>query len=365
MKKEWLTVLLAGALALSGCRAGEEIGAFEHEVPVFAAEQTEPPYDGALSPLTGLPISDEAANRRPVAIMLNNLKQAMPQLGQSQADIIYEVLAEGGITRMLAVYQSVEDVEMIGSVRSARPYYLELALGHDAIYLHAGGSPDAYTKIRQWGVDAMDGVNGPYSGQTPESNLFWRDAARKKANGLEHSMVTTGTAIERTLAASSYRLTHADGYSYEMQFAADGTPQDGVDAAVLTVPYSYYKTGVFTYDSDAGLYWVEEYGAPYVDGNTDEQIGVTNVLVLRTACNAISGDSAGRITVDLSGSGTGYYACGGQLIDIVWSKSYPDGQLYYEDLDGNPIVFGAGRTYVNIVPTNSEVEISSGAEAPA
>lgn len=71
-------------------------------------------------------------------------------MGQSQADIIYECLAEGGITRMMGVYQSVEGVGMIGSVRSARPYYLELALGHDALYIHAGGSEDAYAKIRSW-----------------------------------------------------------------------------------------------------------------------------------------------------------------------------------------------------------------------
>lgn len=92
----------------------------------------------------------EWVNRRPVAIMLNNLKEALPQLGQSQADVIYEVPAEGGITRMLAVYQSLDGVGKIGSIRSARPYYLELALGHDAIYIHAGGSEDAYAKIRQW-----------------------------------------------------------------------------------------------------------------------------------------------------------------------------------------------------------------------
>ena len=111
-----------------------------------------PDVPTGTNPLTGLPIEPEYEQRRPVAVMLNNLKKAQPQLGNSQADIIYEVPAEGGITRMLAVYQSLEDVGSIGSIRSARPYYIELALGHDALYVHAGGSPedmDAPAAFRQ------------------------------------------------------------------------------------------------------------------------------------------------------------------------------------------------------------------------
>ena len=84
-----------------------------------------PDVPTGTNPLTGLPIEPEYEQRRPVAVMLNNLKKAQPQLGNSQADIIYEVPAEGGITRMLAVYQSLEDVGSIGSIRSARPYYIE------------------------------------------------------------------------------------------------------------------------------------------------------------------------------------------------------------------------------------------------
>ena len=90
-------------------------------------------------------------NRRPVAVMLNNLKEALPQLGQSSADIIYEVPAEGGITRMLGVYQSLDGVGTIGSIRSARPYYLELALGHDAIFLHAGAAWTPMTRSASGG----------------------------------------------------------------------------------------------------------------------------------------------------------------------------------------------------------------------
>ena len=357
MKRAPLAALLALLLLLPACGAPEpEPTPTPTPTPVATPtpEPTPTPYNGPVSPLSGLPMGEEWVNRRPVAVMLNNLKEALPQLGQSSADIIYEVPAEGGITRMLGVYQSLDGVGTIGSIRSARPYYLELALGHDAIFLHAGGSVDAYDKIRQWGVPALDAVNGPYLGSSPGSNLMWRDPERRKSYSLEHTVVTTGETIMELLPTYSLRLEHEEGYTYDMDFAADGTPADGAPAGTITVPVSHYKTGVFTYDEDSGLYLVEEYGQPYLDGNTGEQVGVTNVVVLRTACRN-TGDSYGHVSVDLSSGGTGYFACGGKVMDLVWSKSEPDGQLYYTDLEGSPIVFGRGKTYVNIVPLDSQV----------
>lgn len=365
MRAKLLTLFLALLLLLSAC-SGKEDPPAEETLPAASptpvaevtAEPSPTPYDGPVSPLSGLPIGEEWVNRRPVAIMLNNLKEALPQMGQSQADIIYEVPAEGGITRMLGVYQSLDGVGKIGSIRSARPYYLELALGHDAIFIHAGGSEDAYSKIAQWGVAALDGVRGPYMSNTENGNLMWRDPERRKSYSLEHTVVTTGDAIiERFAGYTNLRQEHKEGYVYDMAFTEDGTPVNGSPAAQIEVPFSNYKTGLFTYDADSGLYLAEEYGKAYIDGNTGEQVGVTNVVVIKTACRN-TGDSLGHITVDLSSGGTGYFACGGKVIDLTWSKSYPDGQLHYKDLDGNPITFGVGRTYVCVVPTNSQVSFS-------
>lgn len=314
-------------------------------------ETTPEPYSGPTNPLTGEPMEEQYINDRPVAVMLNNLKQAMPQMGNSQADIIYEVLAEGGITRMLALYQTVENVGVIGSVRSARTYYLELALGHDAIYLHAGGSPDAYKKIKSWNVTAFDCVNGPYEG-----TLFWRDKNRIKNNGSVHSVVTSGETILELFPTYKIRLEHKNDFAYEMQFAKDGTPADGEQALRITVPYSYYKTGVFTYDPETEKYLVEEYGAPYIDGNSGEQISVTNVLVLKTKCKIISGDDAGRITVDLT-QGEGWYACGGKIIPIHWEKAGVNEQLIYTTQTGEPLNLGIGTSYVNIIPIENEITV--------
>lgn len=325
----------------------------EASAPVETPEQSPEPsaYNGPIHPLTGEAVEEEIAQNRPVAVMLNNLKQAMPQLGNSQADIIYEVLAEGGITRMLVVYQSVDGVGLIGSVRSARTYYLELALGHDALYLHAGGSPDAYDKIKAWNVTAFDCVNGPYEG-----TLFWRDQNRIKNNGRVHSVVTSGETIQKLLPTYGVRLEHEEGYAYEMQFADDGTPAAGEAAEKITVPFSSYKTGVFEYDAEAGKYLVGEYGSAYVDGNSGAQVAVTNVLVLKTKCSAISGDDAGRITVDLT-EGDGWFACGGRIIPIRWSKDGVNGQLVYETSAGEPVTLGVGTSYVSIIPLENEITV--------
>lgn len=314
---------------------------------------TPTPYNGPVNPLSGMPADAETAARRPVAIMLNNLKQALPQLGQSQADIIYEVVAEGGITRMLGVYQSVEDVGMIGSVRSARPYYIELALGHDALFIHAGGSEQAYSDLRSWDVDHFDAVRGPYLGKNPESNMMWRDADRRRENGYEHSVVATGASILANLP-EDLRLEHEEGYDAGLIFADDGTPAGGSPASVVTVPFSNYKTGIFVYDKDQKAYLVEEYGIPYVDDNTGEQVAVTNVIVVWTRCR-YTGDSLGHMDVDVVGEGEGWFACGGLAVPIRWSKPDRESPLTYTTQDGAPLVLGRGHTYVNIVATDAAV----------
>ena len=182
--KRMFSLLVSGALlfTLTACGPKQAPPSSSSEPPdtsVLAPVEPDPePVLPYVNPLTGEGCAQDISQNRPVAIMLNNLKKALPQLGVSQADIIYEALAEGGITRMLGVFQSVEGVGDIGSVRSARDYYVSLALGHDAIFLHAGGSPGAYTAIDNWGVSAFDCVNGPYEG-----TLFWRDQQRRKKHG--------------------------------------------------------------------------------------------------------------------------------------------------------------------------------------
>lgn len=356
--------LLLALLLLSSCGSQAEEPPEESETPSPTVSESPSPSPseseeepsstptGPANPLTGEAMDDEAQVRaRPVAVMLNNITAAMPQQGNSGADIIYEVVAEGGITRMLGVFQSLDGVDIIGSVRSSRPYFVELAMGLDAIYVHAGGSEDAYSYMDSWGTDHMDGVRGVYSG----NGLFWRDRNRVagKSYASEHSLITSGESIQKHLADSGFRLEHDAGWASPMHFTENGTPEGGSAATTVTVSHYGHKTTLFRYDEAAGKYLVEEYGGAYIDGNTGEQVAVTNVLALR-AKTVDSGDSYNHMYVTLD-KGDGWFACGGQVIPITWKKGSHSDPLTYYTQDGKPLELGVGKTYVNVIPSTAEV----------
>lgn len=305
------------------------------------------PVSPYVNPLTGEAIDESMVRQKPLAIMLNNIKASMPQQGNSQADIIYEVLAEGGITRMLGIYQDISDLGTVGSVRSARLYYWELALGHDAVFIHAGGSDEFYENKYAAGLSTVDGVKGYYSYAT--TGLFWRDRERisGKYYAYEHSLITDGEHLRSILSARDELGVHPDNYHYEIAFSADGTPVGGQSALIITAPFSGYKSTVFRYDEADQIYKVEQYGEAYIDGNDGTQIAVTNVLLLNTKCTVV--DDAGRLSVDLS-SGTGLFACGGKAIPITWEKGERGQPLRYFTTDGQPLTLGIGKSYVCILP---------------
>ena len=366
MKKRTAALLLAlwMMFGLMGCggSSGEQEQPEEPQPPVEEPEpvpepepepEPEPVDPARMNPLSGREMTGEYRNLRPVAVMFNNLKAAQPQLGVSQADIIYEIPAEGGITRMVGVFQSMDGVGTLGSIRSTRSYYLEVALGHDALLVHAGGSPEAYQDIPNWGVDNMDGVRGGSDAQ-----IFWRDAERKKTAGYEHSLLTSGEKVQAYLDGGRYRTEHQDGYTYTQAFAEDGTPADGTAAEQFKLHYTTYKTGTFDYNADRKLYMVGQYGGAYTDGNSGEQVGVTNVLVLETDIHQIPGDKEGRLNVKMTGAGNGIYFCGGKCVPIQWSKADRNSQFVYRLTDGTHLTLGQGTSYVCIMdPGTSRIEI--------
>lgn len=312
--------------------------------------EPEPDVPAGVNPLTGLPMEPEYENNRPIAIMLNNLKAAQPQLGISRADIIYEVPVEGGITRMLCLYQTVEGVDILGSVRSARPYFVELALGHDAIYVHAGGSQEAYSNLRSWKVDHMDGVRGG-----EDAKIFWRDPDRRRNNGYEHSLITSGEKILEYLDKGKLETEHADGWNCLQAFKEDGTPAGGEAAEHIRVRFSGYKTGTFDYDAASGKYLAGQYGKEHMDGGTGDQVSATNVLVLKTSIAVL--DDVGRLRVQTTGEGEGLYFCGGRAVPIRWSRTDRNSAFSYTLEDGSALALGQGNSYVCILsPKTSTVE---------
>ena len=362
--KQLLSLALTVLLTASLCSCGGSSGAAssipdEPSVSTIAPVVPEPdpvpvpepePVLPYVNPLTGEGCETDIGKNRPIAIMLNNLKEALPQAGVTQADVIFELPAEGGITRMLALFQSVEGVGEIGTVRSARDYYVSLALGHDAIFLHAGGSPKAYEVIKNWGAAALDCVNGPYEG-----TLFWRDKERRKNAGLEHSVMTSGDTILKLLPTySRIRQQHKDGYIVGWPFTEEAPAATAGKATVLTVPFSNYKTGVFTYDEATKRYLVEEYGKPYVDANNGEQVGVNNVLVLYTDVSSIKGDGKGRKTVRTTGSGSGLLLREGTVESITWKRDSDWHTLEFYLANGERAPLSVGTSYINILDESNQ-----------
>jgi uncharacterized protein Usg len=308
--------------------------------------EPEPP---GINPLTGLPIEEEFENRRPIAVIMNNMRAALPMYGIAQADIIYEVPIEGGITRMLAFFQDLTVAPEIGTVRSARLYFIDIAQAHNAILIHCGGSPQAYNAISSRNMAALDALRGY------EHRMFWRDADLRRQVGLEHSLFLTSEKAETVLETVRFPIHHPEGYAHTLDFTDTAETAGGQAAAEVISHIPGSHASVFNYNDDDSLYYFSQRDMPFMDGNTDTQVAVRNLLILRTDINLISGDTAGRLTIRTTGSGSGFYACDGKIIPIRWSKERHDAPYIYTHEDGTPLSLAKGRTYICIVTNRSAV----------
>ena len=314
----------------------------EAEDLIAIAKPQAPKAAGFINPLSGLPVEEDLSGLRPYAVMLNNKREALPQLGVSQADIIYEVCAEGGITRMEALFATMEGVGNLGSIRSIRPYYIELATAYDSIVIHAGGSEEAYSDLRLWGITHFDGVRGGY-----DARIFWRDEDRMANAGYEHSLLTSGEKILEFVEGNRYRLEHEEGYEAPLKFNNENAAKFGETAEVVTVRFSNYQTDIFTYDAESKRYLIEGQNRAYIDGNSEEQVGVTNVLVLNTTSQVL--DNVGRLRVETTGTHDGMYFCGGRAVPITWSRDTRDDAFEYRLANGWELRLNPGKTYICLI----------------
>ncbi len=296
---------------------------------------------GNQNPLTGTyDLADEAVGKRPVAVMINNIKIALPQSGISEADIMYEMPVEGGITRMMAVFADYTKVPTTGSVRSARHNYLELALPLDAIYVHFGGSDIAKNKIKEYGI--KDDLDGLYN-----MKPFLQDKSIAASKGKEHSYYTKGELLVNAIEAKGIR-TESKNTKTVFNFADAYAPAaDAADCSAIKVKYSGYCTADFTYNAETDSYDKKQFGNKHVDANTGNAASVHNVFVLYT--NVYTMDKAGHQQVDLY-SGKGYYCTGGKYQSITWSKNGVNAPIVYADASGKELAVSAGSSWVCIVP---------------
>lgn len=307
--------------------------------------ETETVIPEFTNPLTGLASETDLSSKRPAAIMINNVKQANPQQGIGEADIIYECLAEGGITRLLMFKMEYETLGTVGSIRSSRHYYIDFAQDFDAIYIHAGGSPMAYEALKTRDIDNLDGV------ASNPADMFFRDQWRKKNMGYAHSLMTTGDGIAAAVKRKKYRTEISEDFVNPFTFIDFGETvvPDGGDATHVMLRYHKNQEVDLVYDNESGKYLRYQFGGkPHIDEITGEQLSFDNIIIVLTDLWAIKGDEDGRLEVVTVGDGNGYYITNGKYVPIKWSKADGDAQISYTLTDGSPLIINRGKTFVSV-----------------
>lgn len=309
-----------------------------------------------MNPLTGFECDAALVGQRPIGVMFNNIRDALPQVGLSKCDIIYEVLAEGGITRFEGLIFDYASLGSLGSIRSSRPYYVNIARAYDAVYIHAGGSEAAYSLMASIKNDHFDGVRGNFyvNGEL----LFWRDKARLNSGyAIEHTMFARGSDIAQAIKDRSIRTQMKDpaftAFSFDPAFASIGS---GKTANYVKIPHSTYYTSEFNYDPTTRLYSHTHYNTAHIDGATGEQIKTTNVFLLYTKQKVA--DSYGRREVTLTGEGSGVYLNGGEYTQIIWKRENDDAPFKYFNSDGTELKVQQGKSYVCLVDVATQPSVT-------
>ena len=294
-----------------------------------------PLVTGIYAPLTGLPVVEEI-NDRIIGVLINNHNKARPQSGLNQADIIYEVLAEARITRFIAFYQSNKP-EVIGPIRSIRPYYLDIINGFDALIVHSGGSDEAYATI--FSDNSLPDLDEIRRAQ----EAYWRVNFREMPHNLY-------TSTEKIIAAADKRGFLKKSYIPKFIFLKESQPVNGEILNEVEIAYSPDYRVAFQYDSTTKLYQRLINGLPHVDLETNEQLTAKNILVIEAKHQII--DSVGRRKIDVYGPGSGKLIQNGEAKDITWQRV--DGVIR-AFIDGEEQGLYPGQTWIIVVDSNTKL----------
>ncbi len=282
---------------------------------------------------------------RPWAVMIDNQIVAWPQSGLNEASLVFEALAEGGITRFMAVFDgnTSAQVPAIGPVRSARAYFVQWAMGLQAIYMHAGGSPDALalaaTSDQVVDVDAL---------------ALPQYAARDNQRVAPHNLYTNADALRAFAAEQSRPITDTQiGYLFE-RIAPAEPPQ--ATAINYTFADPTYRAG-WLYDAETNGYYRSMSDTLHVDQVTGDQLWTRNVVVIEVLDAPRPGDDQGRIDLNVVGSGTARVFMAGQQIEATWRKNDPAAPLRFFDAQNEEIVFNAGPMWVAAVSSLTQLTV--------
>ena len=295
-----------------------------------------------------LKIVDENSTSRPYAVMINNINVARPlQSGLQDAYLMYEIIVEGGITRYMALFMN-QNTERIGSIRSARHYFLDYALENDAIYVHHGQSPQAQGDFTALNIDRIVVDN---------SKTGWRDTSLNVSS--EHTLFTSiaklnnGVGSKRTTRNNDLLLN----YSVD---EIDMASLEGATAATnISIPYSNSYVTSYVYDAENGYYLRSVNGNKHTDYVTKKQYHFKNIITYQVKNTTLNdGENKGRQNIDNVGEGTGYYISNGYSVPIKWVKKSRKDQTKYYYTNGEELKVNDGNTFIQIQPTSQKLQIS-------
>ena len=321
----------------------EEETPAEEETDPWADDETVP--DGMVrSQLTNEFVSKDVAKKRPAAIMINNIINAIPHSGISQADVIYECVVEGSLTRMMAVFEDWEDIPKIGPVRSCRDYFVYWAYEWDAIYCHFGG-PKLYVDsvLSREDTDNLDGT-------LLDGVVYFRTSDRKAP----HNAYASGEGILKGVDRKGYKLTHTENYREGHYTFTPASKQNDLSQVSGSFDATYVAPGYlinkpyFEYNPEDGLYYRYQYGKQHIDMENGEQLAFKNVIFQNTYYE--TRDSHGYLAFqDHDDTRDGYFFTNGKGIHVRWKKTSDFSPTRYYDDDNNEIVLNTGKTFVCIV----------------
>ncbi|HVX57891.1 MAG TPA: DUF3048 domain-containing protein [Candidatus Saccharimonadales bacterium] len=298
--------------------------------------------DTVPSTLTGLPVDPSVNQRTVTGVMIENSTDARPQSGLGQAGVVFEAVAEGGVTRFLALYQDTAP-DNLGPVRSARPYYVQWNLGFDAGYAHVGGSPDALNDIKAWHVRDLD--------QFSNAGAYHRISSR----AAPHNVYTSIAALNQLEVDKGYTTSHYTGFARKAKAGPAKQPPTArtIDLTLSGPTYNAH----YDYNAKTNTYARSEGGAPQIDANTGKQISPTVViaLVMPYSLGALDSSGAYYSQYGTIGSGTAYIFQDGGVTTGQWTKTSMTSQFTFTDSSGKTIKLDPGYTWLTAVSGTDRV----------
>lgn len=337
--------------ATEATESATEVGATQSPTDSATEPATEPsatqspPDDSLRNPLTGQ-VLEAPYDGRIFAVSINNSKSALPFHGVSQADILFEMYINDYATRCLALFSNVSDVESIGSIRSTRYNFTDIALAYNCIVTHANASSAVRADMLASGIDQMNA----------DGTIGYRDYDRYNNRGYawEHCLFATGSNLKKAAEKKGFALT-VSGADYGLHFSEDTVTAGGEPAGQIDIVFTigtHQKTTSMKYDAATGKYIFWQYNQKMTDENNGADVGFENVIVML----AENTNSGSYHIADLYGEGDGYFACGGTVIPIRWVHVSETDPFTFFLTDGTPLTQAVGSTYIAIAPIGSTVK---------